>query len=143
MAQGLWSPSRHMLFVGAVVHDGTNGYQQESFCVSSDNQNAESWKTCHRHRKRDWMPKYNNGPISHNDEPQAAQMNFAQDSIEALHRRVLSGHMVVPEPVVLVRRTQSDAATADNTSRPRLHDVLFLRHDVVFVKGYAHGECSK
>ena len=104
------SPFCHMLLVGAFVLDGSNSYHEESFCVSSDNQNAESWKTSHRHRKREWMPKYHNGPISHNDEPQAGQMNFAQDSIEELHRRVLSGHMVIPEPVVQVRRTQNNAA---------------------------------
>ena len=39
------------------------------------------------------------GHISHSEEPQAGQMNFTQDSIEALHRRVLSGHMVIPEAV--------------------------------------------
>ena len=43
------------------------------------------------------MPKYNTAPILHNDEPQAGQMNFTQDSIEALHRRVPSGHLVIPE----------------------------------------------
>ena len=80
-----------MLFVGAVVHDGTNGYQEESFCVSSDNQNAE---------------------------PSAGQMNFTQDSIEAPHRRVPSGHMVMPEAVAKAGGTQSDAAVAEHTGRP-------------------------
>ena len=56
------------------------------------------------------MPKYNTGPISHYDEPQARQMNFTQDSIEALHRRVLSGHMVILEAVAWAGGTQSDAA---------------------------------
>ena len=64
------------------------------------------------------MPKYNTGPISHNDEPQAGQVNFTQDSIEALHRRVLSGHMVIPEAVAQAGGTQSDAAVAENTGRP-------------------------
>ena len=36
------SPFCHMPFVGAVVLDKTNGYQEESFCVSSENQKAES-----------------------------------------------------------------------------------------------------
>ena len=45
------------------------------------------------------MPKYNTGPISHNDETQAGQMNFTQDFIEALLRLVLSGHVVIPEAV--------------------------------------------
>ena len=88
------SPFRRMLLVGAFVLDGTNGYHGESFSVSSDNQN-----TGLRHREGEWMPKYNTGPISHNDEPQAGQMNFTQDSLEALHRRVLSGHKVIPEAV--------------------------------------------
>ena len=39
------------------------------------------------------------GPCRTTDEPQAGQMNFTQNSIEALHRRVLSGHMVIPEAV--------------------------------------------
>ena len=62
------------------------------------------------------MPKYNTGPISHNDETQAGQMNFTQESIEALHRRVLFGYMVIGA-VAEVGGTQSDAA-ADNTGRP-------------------------
>ena len=66
------------------------------------------------------MPKYNTGPISHNDEPQAEQMNFTQDSIEALHRRVLSGHMVISEAVARPGGTQSAAAVAENTGRPFL-----------------------
>ena len=40
--------------------------------------------------------KIQHWPFSHNDEPQAKQMNFTLDSIEALHRCVLSGHMVTP-----------------------------------------------
>ena len=60
-------------------------------------------------------------PMSHNDdEPQAGQMNFTQNSIEALHRRVLSGHMVTPEAVAWAGGTQSDAAVAENTGRPFL-----------------------
>ena len=51
-------------------------------------------------QERDWMPRYNTGPISHNDEPSAVQVIFTQDNIEALHRRVPSGHMVIPEAVV-------------------------------------------
>ena len=64
------------------------------------------------------MLKYNNGPISHNDEPSAGQMNFTQDSIEAPLRRVPSGHMVIPEAVAKAGGTQSDAAVAENTGRP-------------------------
>ena len=36
------SPFRHMLLIGAIVLDGTNGYHKESFCVTSDSQNAGS-----------------------------------------------------------------------------------------------------
>ena len=43
-------------------------------------------------------------------------MNFTQESIEALHRRVLFGDMVIGA-VAEVGGTQSDAA-ADNTGRP-------------------------
>ena len=43
---------------------------------------------------------------------------FTQNSIEALHRRVLSGHMVIPEAVAWAGGTQSDAAVAENTGRP-------------------------
>ena len=63
------------------------------------------------------MQKYNTGHISHNDEPQAGQVNFTKDSIEAHHRRVLSGHMVIPEAVAQAGGTQSDAAVTENTSR--------------------------
>ena len=63
------------------------------------------------------MPKYNTGSILYNDEPQAEQMNFTQDSIEALHRRVLSGDMVIPEAVAWAGGTQSDAAVTENTGR--------------------------
>ena len=45
-------------------------------------------------------------------------MNFTQDSIEALHRRVPSGHMVIPEAVFWAGEIQSDTAVAENTSRP-------------------------
>ena len=50
------------------------------------------------------MPKYNTGPISRNDGPPAGQMNFTQDSIEALHRRVLrlrDAGSAIPETVRL------------------------------------------
>ena len=39
------------------------------------------------------------GHISHSDKPQAGQMNFTRDCIEKFYRRVLSGHMVIPEAV--------------------------------------------
>ena len=60
------------------------------------------------------MPKYNTGPISHNDEPPAGQMNFTQDSIEALHRRVFFGHMKKPEAVAKAGGTQRDAAVTEH-----------------------------
>ena len=37
--------------------------------------------------------------VAHDDETPAGQMNFAQNSIEALHRRSLCGYKVRPEVV--------------------------------------------
>ena len=59
------------------------------------------------------MPESN---IQH--KPQARQMNFTQDSIEALHRRIFSGQMVFPEARALSRGTKADAAVTENTGRP-------------------------
>ena len=44
-------------------------------------------------------------------------MNFTQNIIEALHRRILSGHMVLPEAKAKAGGTQSDAAVTENTGR--------------------------
>ena len=40
-------------------------------------------------------------------------MNFTQDSIEALHRRIFSGQMVFPEA-----NAKANAAVTENTGRP-------------------------
>ena len=80
------SPFRHMLLMGAFV---LNGNLVNTPQIQEERLNA----------------KCNTGHISHNDEPQARQINFTQDSIEALHRRVLSGNMVIPEAVALAGAT--------------------------------------
>ena len=49
----------------------------------------------------------------HDDEPPARQMNFTQNSIEALHRRILFGHVVKPKVLPWAGGTQSDAAVTD------------------------------
>ena len=56
--------------------------------------------------------------ISHSDEPQARQMNFTQDSIEALRRRIFSGQLVFPEAKAEAGGTKADAGVTENTGRP-------------------------
>ena len=56
--------------------------------------------------------------ISHSDKPQAKQMNFTQDGIEALHRRIFSGQMVISETRAYAGATQTDAAVTDDTGHP-------------------------
>ena len=43
--------------------------------------------------------EYNTRPIAHDDESPAGKMNSTQNSIEALHRRILFGHKVRPDVV--------------------------------------------
>ena len=50
-----------------------------------------------RHRKREI--EYNTKLAAHDDESPAGQMKFTQNSIEALHRRILFGYKVRPEVV--------------------------------------------
>ena len=49
---------------------------------------------------------------------QQGQMNFTQNSIEALHRRVLFGHTVLPGAVAEAGGTQIDATVTEDTGRP-------------------------
>ena len=45
-------------------------------------------------------------------------MNFTQDSIEALPRRIFSGQTVFPEAGALAGGTKADATVTENTGRP-------------------------
>ena len=91
------SPFCHVLLVGAVVLDGTNGQHEHSFHTSTENTMQHLSKHVKSTERESGCQNTTSRHTSHSDEPQARQMNLSHDSIEAFQRCIFSGQMVFLE----------------------------------------------